>query len=254
MRRTGFRIRLAHRQAPFLEPVDHGFVRHLVPLHEDILREGNHIPLIGIDFLQQVRRVSRNQDILELGDASAVRFRIHLHPVTRERRAGQPERVPLQPVILAGLHHPQAAPLQCVAERDGCRLPGNHRHRLGFLGLIGAVHLFSHGVFTRQQIRDFQPPAVCCHKRVVQPVSGYKEPNPVHLAVLGDLPDLHGPFGLDPRRRPKGVWVVRDAGHNLLFPGVPPHRDKYAMPGQRRQNPLERQGDVPLNRLRAGQG
>ena len=253
LRRAGFRVHLAHRQAPFLEPVDHGFVRHLVPLHEDILRGGNHIPLIGIDLLQHVRRVSRNQDIPELGDTSAVGFRIYLHPVARKRCAGQAERVPLQPVILAGLHHPQAAPLQCVAERDGCRLTGNHRHHLGFLRLVGAVHLFSHGVFTRQQIRDFQPPAVCCHKRVVQPVSGYKERNPVHLAVLRDLPDLHGPSGLDPRRRTKEERILRDAGHNLLFLGVPPHRDKYAMPGQRRQNPLERQGDVPLNRLRTGE-
>ena len=182
LRRAGFPVTLSHGGAPLFQNIGHALFADGIPFHRCHLAVGNHIADRRVHFLQHI--AGADQHIFEIRLAATVGHSILIYGNPGKRGAIQVELHTLHQTVLTGLGHGQVAALQHIIEGHSCGSASDDRHALNSLRLILIIALFGHGINAGSQTINQEFTSRIGRDRLIDPVSGYREGDTLHLAVF----------------------------------------------------------------------
>ena len=95
--------------------------------------------------------------------------------------------------VFRGFGNNQITAPQCVAERDGCRLPADHSDSPGFLRLILVVGLLGYSIYPWPEILQLDFTVFPGGNVLVHAIPGNVETDALNLAVFRVFDDFHIP-------------------------------------------------------------
>ena len=178
-------IRLGNGSAPLFQDIGEALVGYAVPLNGSGLIIGNNVLGGCIDFLQCI--TGADQHIGKVRDSITIGNGIFVHGLTAERSAVQMERDTLVQTILGVFINGKVAAFQNIVKGHGCGSSANNGHALGTLGFIFVIALFGDGVNAGGKAVDENLTCRIGFHRLIDTITGHREGNALHNAVLGGL-------------------------------------------------------------------
>ena len=191
--RAGFPVTLGYGGAPLFQNIGDALFGDGIPLHCRRLAVRNHIADRGIHFLQHI--AGADQDIFEIRLATAVGHSVFVHGNPGKRGSIQVELHPLHQTVLTGLGHSQIAALQHIVEGHRCGSASDDRHALNALRLILLIALLGQRINAGSQAVNQKFTCRIGRDRLIDPVSGYREGDTIHLSILGSFFQANGSGG-----------------------------------------------------------
>ena len=191
--RSGFPVTLGYGGAPLFQHIGDALFGDGIPFHCRRLAVGNHIADRSIHFLQHI--AGTDQHIFEIRLATAVGHSVFVHGNPGKRGSIQVELHALHQTVLTGLGHSQIAALQHIVEGHRCGSASDDRHALNALRLILLIALLGQRINAGSQAVNQKFTCRIGRDRLIDPVSGYREGDTIHLSILGSFFQANGSGG-----------------------------------------------------------